>query len=101
MNIQGKATLHYSSFFYLFLFIFFFPACISCLTEQSRLLEDDDSLVNRIITRNPYLDPLNHIQITCLQRRRDPDLSEEEKSFWLDPLLRTIKAIAANMRNTG
>jgi phosphoenolpyruvate carboxylase len=51
--------------------------------------------------RNPYLDPLSHIQITLLQRYRDPELDDEQRTAWLDPLLRTINAIAAGMRNTG
>lgn len=40
-------------------------------------------------------------QIILLGKRRDPDIPEEEKELWLKPLLRTIKAIASNMRNTG
>jgi phosphoenolpyruvate carboxylase len=51
--------------------------------------------------RDPYLDPLNHIQIKLLKRYRDESLSEEERDSWLDPLLRSINAIAAGMRNTG
>ena len=51
--------------------------------------------------RNPYLDPLNHIQITLLERYRDESLSDAEREMWLVPLLRSINAIAAGMRNTG
>ena len=35
------------------------------------------------------------IQITLLKRYRDPDASEEERQRWLEPLLRSINAIAA------
>ena len=41
------------------------------------------------------------LQVVLLERRRDPSLDEKEKDLWLDPLLRSIKAISANMRNTG
>ena len=51
--------------------------------------------------RNPYLDPLNHIQIMLLKRYRNQALDEEERNRWLEPLLRSINAIAAGMRNTG
>ncbi|GAB6039446.1 phosphoenolpyruvate carboxylase [Endothiovibrio diazotrophicus] len=65
------------------------------------LLEENPSLQLSLLRREPYLDPLNHVQITLLKRYRDENLSEEERERWLDPLLRTINAIAAGMRNTG
>ncbi|MDR2876871.1 MAG: phosphoenolpyruvate carboxylase [Chromatiales bacterium] len=65
------------------------------------LLDDNPALALSLHRRNPYLDPLNHIQVMLLQRRRDPNLSQAEKDTWLDPLLRSINAIAAGMRNTG
>ncbi len=65
------------------------------------LLEENSTLALSLGRRNPYLDPLNHIQITLLKRYRDTTLSEDERNQWLDPLLRSINAIAAGMRNTG
>ena len=65
------------------------------------LLEENPTLQLSLQRREPYLDPLNHVQITLLQRYRDEGLEEEEREQWLDPLLRTINAIAAGMRNTG
>ena len=66
-----------------------------------QLLEDNPTLGLSLYRRNPYLDPLNNIQITLLSRYRNPDLSEEQRERWLHPLLRTINAIAGGMRNTG
>jgi phosphoenolpyruvate carboxylase len=66
-----------------------------------RLIEENPVLALSLSRRNPYLDPLSHIQITLLQRYRDPGLDEEQRNAWLDPLLRSINAIAAGMRNTG
>ena len=43
----------------------------------------------------------SHIQVTLLERYRDGNLDGDERDLWLDPLLRTINAIAAGMRNTG
>lgn len=70
---------------------------------QQQLLEDTPLLHHSLSWRDPYIDPLNHIQIKLLQRQREftEQHGEEKESPWLDVLLRTINAIAAGMRNTG
>ena len=70
-------------------------------SDCQELLEVDPHLARNMHRRDPYLDPLNHIQITLLKRYRDEALSDEERDRWLEPLLRSINAIAAGMRNTG
>jgi phosphoenolpyruvate carboxylase len=73
-----------------------------CETADIRiLLEELPSLALSLHRRNPYLDPLNHIQVALLRRARNPEAAPEERERWLDPLLRSINAIAAGMRNTG
>jgi phosphoenolpyruvate carboxylase len=68
------------------------------VAEQKKLIEDNKVLRLGLLRRNPYLGPLNAIQVTLLERyRSDPD----EESVWLQPLLRSVNAIAAGMRNTG
>lgn len=69
--------------------------------DTSELLADNPRLALSLSRRDPYLDPLNYIQVMLLKRYRDPALSEEERQKWLNPLLRSINAIAAGMRNTG
>lgn len=71
------------------------------VADASRLIEDDPVLALSLARRNPYLDPLNHIQIALLKRYRQTPGDEANPSAWLDPLLRSINAIAAGMRNTG
>jgi phosphoenolpyruvate carboxylase len=71
------------------------------VAKAKQLIEENPVLALSLSRRNPYLDPLSHIQITLLKRSRDPDLGVEEQAAWLNPLLRTINAIAAGMRNTG
>ncbi|MFW6349599.1 MAG: phosphoenolpyruvate carboxylase [Thiohalospira sp.] len=71
------------------------------ISGSSRLLEETPGLMLSLTRRNPYLDPLNHIQITLLRRYRDESRDEAERDRWRDPLLRSINAIAAGMRNTG
>lgn len=64
------------------------------------LMEETPELAHSLARRNLYLDPLNHIQVAVLERyRNEPD--ESKRAEWLDPLLRSINAIAAGMRNTG
>ena len=71
------------------------------VAEARQLIEENPTLALSLSRRNPYLDPLSHIQVTVLRRFRDPNLSDEERNEWLNPLLRSINAIAAGMRNTG
>ncbi len=66
------------------------------VTANHRLLEDAPTLARSLARRDPYLDPLHRIQVVLLARHR-----EEGGERWLLPLLRTINAIAAGMRNTG
>ena len=64
------------------------------------LMEETPELQRSLARRNTYLDPLNHIQVAVLQRYR-AEQDEAKREGWLDPLLRSINAIAAGMRNTG
>ncbi len=66
-----------------------------------QLIEESPSLALSLQRRNPYLDPLNIIQVTLLSRYRDRQLSDATREGWLQPLLRSINAIASGMRNTG
>jgi phosphoenolpyruvate carboxylase len=65
------------------------------------LMEDNPSLALSLMRRNPYLDPLNHIQVILHQRVIDESQPEEERNRWMPPLLRSINAISQGMRNTG
>ena len=50
--------------------------------------------------RNPYVDPLNALQVELLRRFREAG-DEGEREQVRRPLLRTIAGIAAALRNTG
>ncbi|HXF97841.1 MAG TPA: phosphoenolpyruvate carboxylase [Gaiellaceae bacterium] len=68
----------------------------------ARELLDRHPVVQRSIRlRNPYVDPMNAIQVELLRRYRDPALPEEEREAVRRPLLRSIAGIAAALRNTG
>jgi phosphoenolpyruvate carboxylase len=59
------------------------------------LLERSPVLKRSVELRNPYVDPMNAIQVELLRRHRAGD---ESARF---PLMRSIAGIAAALRNTG
>ena len=71
------------------------------VSDQKQLMEENPALGLSMYRRNPYLDPLNNIQITLLSRYRNESLGKDVRERWLPPLLRSINAIASGMRNTG
>lgn len=71
------------------------------ISGNESLMSDTPDIAVSLHRRNPYLDPLNHVQIVLLKRYRDPNASDADRDVWIKPLLRSINAIAAGMRNTG
>jgi phosphoenolpyruvate carboxylase len=65
------------------------------IVEARALLDRHPVLQQSIRLRNPYVDPMNAIQVELLTRWRAGDESA------LRPLLRSIAGIAAALRNTG
>jgi phosphoenolpyruvate carboxylase len=65
------------------------------ITGESALLGDSPALQRRLSHRNPWIDPLTHLQVELLDRTRSGQADAR------DPLLATITGIAAGMRNTG
>ena len=65
------------------------------IVEARELLDRHPVLQQSIRLRNPYVDPMNAIQVELLKRWRAGDESA------LRPLLRSIAGIAAALRNTG
>ena len=55
-----------------------------------------------IDVRNPYVDPINLLQVELLRRLRSQSETRNEDEVWLRrALLVTINGVAAGMRNTG
>jgi phosphoenolpyruvate carboxylase len=67
------------------------------ITGQSQLLENNPDLAAAIRSRLPYIDPLNHLQIELIRRRRRGDADEAV----VEGVHLTINGIAAGLRNTG
>jgi phosphoenolpyruvate carboxylase len=65
------------------------------ISGTETLLANAPNLLERLSHRNPWIDPLSHMQIDLLRRTRSGDQLAEA------PLLLTVNGIAAGMRNTG
>ena len=69
------------------------------VAQQDRLMAENPALAASLERRDAYLGPLNYLQVRLIQQVRESD--DPAASPWLKPLLRSINAIAAGMRNTG
>jgi phosphoenolpyruvate carboxylase len=65
------------------------------IVEAKELLDRHSVLQRSVRLRNPYVDPMNAIQVELLRRYRSGDEAARR------PLLRSIGGIAAALRNTG
>jgi phosphoenolpyruvate carboxylase len=73
---------------------------VLAIVDTRELLDRHPVLQRSIRLRNPYVDPMNAIQVELLRRYRGAR-SENERDLVLRPLLRSIAGIAAALRNTG
>jgi phosphoenolpyruvate carboxylase len=74
-------------------------AAILRLTGQSDLLDFAPWLQRAIRLRNPYIDPMNFIQVALLNRLRAATGNEAEALH--DVVLLSVNGIAAGLRSTG
>ena len=77
---------------------------LNTLLNQTSLLAHQQNLAASLQWRNAYLDPINYIQIELLKRARQKDVIGDGNHGDLDvedPLIRSINALAAGLRNTG
>lgn len=76
-------------------------AGIAEILEQSELLARTPVMQTSIERRNPYVDPLNFIQVSLLRELRalQPDTPDYEAV--LSAVLSTVNGIAAGMKTTG
>ncbi len=70
-------------------------AAVLEIVETKELLDRHPVVQRSIGLRNPYVDPINAIQVSLLRRYRGGDEAA------VPPLLRSIAGIAAGLRNTG
>jgi phosphoenolpyruvate carboxylase len=77
-------------------------ASILRVTGHAALMDGDPVIQRSIHLRNPYVDPLNYVQVEMLRRLRAlPDADGPEAERCRDVIVLTINGIAAGLRNTG
>jgi phosphoenolpyruvate carboxylase len=71
-------------------------------TGHAELMDTDPVIQRSVQLRNPYVDPLNYLQVEMLRRLRaldDPEGPEAERCR--EVIVLTVNGIAAGLRNTG
>lgn len=74
---------------------------ILAVTGQKRLLAGEPVLAKSVELRNPYIDPLNFIQVEMLRRLRSGKLSAPEAEAAREVVELTINGISGGLKNTG
>ena len=71
-------------------------------TGHAVLMEADPAIERSVHLRNPYVDPLNYLQVDALRRLRGlADPEGPEAAALREVIVLTINGIAAGLRNTG
>lgn len=74
---------------------------IKAIRQRERLLDSSAVLRSEIQLRNPYVDSLNLLQVSLLERKRQLPEDSEERRLVEVALGTTLNGIAQGMRNTG
>ncbi len=74
---------------------------ILVITGEKHLLAKEPVLLKSVQSRNPYIDPLNYIQVEMLKRLRSGTLSKDEEEATRAVVELTINGISGGIRNTG
>ena len=75
---------------------------VLAISGHTNLLDEEPVTQTAIQLRNPYVDPLNYIQVEMLRRLRAlPDPEGEKAQAIREVITVTINGIAAGLRNTG
>jgi len=71
-------------------------------TGHAELMDGDPVIQRSVHLRNPYVDPLNYLQVEMLRRLRAlADQDGDEAARCREIIVVTINGIAAGLRNTG
>jgi phosphoenolpyruvate carboxylase len=68
------------------------------ITGDKELLDHTPNIKDSVYRRNPYVDPLNFLQVELIKQLRNQDEPSEEL---ITEVLLTISGISAGLRNTG
>jgi phosphoenolpyruvate carboxylase len=76
-------------------------AAILAVTGQRKLLAKEPVLRKSVELRNPYIDPLNYLQVEMLRRLRAGGLDKHEEEATRRVVELTINGISGGLKNTG
>jgi phosphoenolpyruvate carboxylase len=75
---------------------------ILAITGQKSLLEREPVLARSVQLRNPYIDPLNYIQVEMIQRLRGLEDKQGEEAASIRAVIElTINGVSGGLKNTG
>jgi phosphoenolpyruvate carboxylase len=74
---------------------------ILAITGQKQLLAGEPVLLKSVQLRNPYIDPLNYLQVEMMRRLRGGKLSKSEDEATRSVVELTINGISGGLKNTG
>ncbi len=74
---------------------------VLAISRKTELMSADPVLQRSIHLRNPYVDPLNYIQVDMLRRLRALAEDDPTRDSLREVITLTINGIAAGLRNTG
>lgn len=74
---------------------------ILAVTGQKQLLTHEPVLLKSVRLRNPYIDPLNYIQVEMLRRLRSGQLTRDDEEATRAVVELTINGISGGLKNTG
>ena len=78
---------------------------VLAITRQDEILEREPWLQRSIMVRNPYVDPMNYLQVALLERLRsaqaDDCLDEATLSQLTGAIRLSVNGIAAGVKNVG
>jgi phosphoenolpyruvate carboxylase len=76
-------------------------SAILAVTGQKQLLSNEPVLMRSVQLRNPYIDPLNYLQVEMMRRLRKGGLSKDEEEATRAVIELTINGISGGLKNTG
>ncbi|MEN9842047.1 MAG: hypothetical protein RL376_1847, partial [Verrucomicrobiota bacterium] len=74
---------------------------ILAITGQRQLLAREPVLRKSVELRNPYIDPLNYLQVEMLRRLRSGGLAAADEAATRSVVELTINGISGGLKNTG
>jgi phosphoenolpyruvate carboxylase len=70
------------------------------IVEEDQLLAKEPVVRRSIKVRNPYVDPMNYIQVALLHKLKS-ERDEERRRQLTAAVLSSVNGIAAGLQNTG